>query len=158
MEPTLLIGEDDAELAELYQNYLTRCGYRALTASGGVECLSIIRNEAPSLIIASVNMPWGGVDGLVDYLQEESYQNGNPCVILTGCTSDENVAELCEQPCVFRYLRKPFLMGRLLDCIHAIESDGHDRRRPEPSSRPRQFAAACDTSRSLLSAGMDRLA
>lgn len=144
MEPMLLIAENDPELSELYQRYLTRCGYRVLTASGGVECLSIIRNESLTAIVASVDMPWGGADGLVDYLQEESHQHSGPSVILTGCTADENVAKLREEPCVFRYLRKPFLMGRLLDCIRAIESDGHEIRRPEPSARPRQFAAACD--------------
>lgn len=122
MEPTLLIAEDDPELADLYQTYLVKYGYRVLTASGGVECLSIIRNESPAMIVASIDLPWGGADGLVDYLREEFHQNGSPTVILTGCTADENVAELREEPCVFRYLRKPFLMGRLLDCIRAIES------------------------------------
>lgn len=144
MESTLVVAENDPELTELYQRYLTRLGYRVLTASGGVEVLSIIRNESPAAIIASVDMPWGGADGLVDCLREESLQRCVPSVILTGCTADENVAELREEACVFRYLRKPFLMGRLLDCIKAIESDGHDSRRPELSTRSRQFAAACD--------------
>src|SRR3990172_12676577 len=109
MEPTLLIAEDDPELADLYQHYLVRCGYRVFTASSGVECLSILRNESPAVVVASVDVPWGGADGLVDYLREESRQRWVPSVILTGCTADENVAALREEPCVFRYLRKPFL-------------------------------------------------
>lgn len=123
MESPLLIAEVDPELTDLYQSYLSRYGYRVLTASGGVECLSVIRNESPAVIVASIDLPWGGADGLVDYLRESSRENGSPMVILTGCTADENVAELREEPCVFRYLRKPFLMGRLLDCIRAIESE-----------------------------------
>lgn len=123
MESRLLIAEDDPELAQLYQSYLIRYGYRVLTASCGVECLSIVRNESPTVIVASVDMHWGGPDGLADYLREASRQNGVPTVVLTGCTADENVAELHEEPCVFRYLRKPFLMGRLLECIRAIESE-----------------------------------
>lgn len=55
--------------------------------------------------------------------------------------SSENVAELREEPCVFRYLRKPFLMGRLLDCIRAIESDASGDERTVVSARPRQVAA-----------------
>lgn len=123
MESTVLIAEDDPELCDLYGHFLSRYGYQVLTASGGVECLSIIRNESPQVIVASVDILWGGADGLVDYLHDASRRNTVPSVILTGCTADENVAELREQPCVFRYLRKPFLMGRLLDCIRAIESE-----------------------------------
>lgn len=143
MEPTILIAENDLELAELYQRYLNRNGFRALTASGGVECLSILRNESPAVIMASVDLLWGGADGLVDCLREEFEERWTPSVILTGCTAEENVAELREEPCVFRYLRKPFLMGRLLDCIHAIESDHCGDEPARISVRPRLAAAAC---------------
>lgn len=143
MDPTILVAEDDSELAELYQCYLARCGYRVVTASCGVECLSIIRNESPAVIVASVDLSWGGADGLLDYLREESCQHCAPSVILTGCTADENVAELREEPCVFRYLRKPFLMGRLLDCIRAITSEVSGRERSALYAHPRQVAAAC---------------
>ncbi len=142
METTILVADDDPELAELFQCYLARCGYRVLSASGGVECrLSIIRNDVPNVIVASVNLPWGGTDGLMDCLQEESRERRGPSVILTGCTADENVSELREEPCVFRYLRKPFLMGRLLECIRAIESDVSGGERS--LRRVQQFEAAC---------------
>ena len=142
MESTILVADDDSELLGLYQQYLTRSGYRVLTASGGVECLSIIRNDLPTVIMLSVNLPWGGTDGLLDCLHEESDQRSGPSVILTGSTADENVAELREEPCVLRYLRKPFLMGKLLDCIRAIESDASGDQRLTVSARPRP-AAAC---------------
>lgn len=143
MEPTILVADDDPELAELFQSYLARCGYRVLTASGGMECLSIIRNDLPTVIVASVNLPWGETDGLMDCLHEESRQRRVPSVILTGCTADENVAELREKPCVFRYLRKPFLMGRLLECIRAIESDASSEERTALNPRPQSVAVAC---------------
>lgn len=143
MEPTLLIAEDDPELTAMYQQYLRGCGYRVFTASGGVECLSIIRNESPTVIVVSVDLLWGGAEGLVDYLREESHQRTAPSVILTGCTADENVAELREEPCVFRYLRKPFLMVKLLECVRAIESDCADNVQPALRWRSQQIAAAC---------------
>ncbi len=124
MKPTILIADNDPEWADLYQSYLGQTGhYRVLTASGGVECLPIIRHESPVVIVASVDMPWGGADGLLDCLQEESGNRSAPAVILTGYTADENVGPLSQSPCVFRYLRKPFLMGRLLDYVRTIEFD-----------------------------------
>ena len=143
MQPTILIADNDPEWADLYQSYLGRSGYyRVLSASGGVECLPIIRRESPVVIVASVDMPWGGADGLLDCLQQEFREGGIPYVILTGYTADENVAPLRESPCVFRYVRKPFLMGRLLDYIRAIELDLRDAGRPNVSCRHRQPIAA----------------
>ena len=121
MDKTLLIADDDPELIEVCQDYLTRCGFRVLTASGGVECLSIIRDESPAVVVVSVDLLWGGADGLVDYLRDESRRRTVPYVILTGCTTEGNVAALYNQPCAFRYLRKPFVMRRLLDCVRTIE-------------------------------------
>ncbi|MBC7815974.1 MAG: response regulator [Planctomycetaceae bacterium] len=143
MSPTILIADDDRESAMLYEHYLNRCGYRVLSASGGVECLPIIREESPTVIVASVSMPWGGADGLLDCLSEESELQCGPNVILTGYTADENVTALCEMPGVFRYLRKPFLMGRLLDYVRAIEFDLRDASRPNWSPRNRPSPVAC---------------
>ncbi len=144
MESTILIADGDTELVRLYQCYLARFGYRILTASGGVECLSIIHYESPDIIVASLDMPWGGAAGLVDYLDEESRQSWVPSVILTGCLADENVAELREVPCVFRYLRKPFLLGRLLDCIRSLESNEGVKAGPGHEFPLPQFAVCCD--------------
>ena len=142
MPPTILIADDDPQMTDLYQSYLSRCGYRVLTASGGVECLPIIYQESLTVIVAAVDMPWGGADGLLDCLSEDTGSQRGPIVILTGHAADENVVHLREASCVFRYLRKPFLMGRLLECIHAIEFDLRDAGRPHMSCRPQQPAAA----------------
>ncbi|GDY11111.1 MAG: response regulator [Planctomycetota bacterium] len=143
MSPTILIADEDRESARLYEHYLNRCGYRVLSASGGVECLSIIREQSPAVIIASENMPWGGADGLLDCLSDDSGLQCCPNVILTGYTPDENVSVLREMPCVFRYLRKPFLMGRLLDYVRSIEFGLRDASRPRVSPRDRQSPVAC---------------
>lgn len=143
MTTTILIADDDRELTMLCANYLNRCGYQVLTASGGVECLPIIRNESPAVIVASVNMSWGGADGLLDCLSEEFSLQCGPNVILTGYTADENVAAMREIPCVFRYLRKPFLMGRLLDYVRAIEFGLRDASRPNVSPQNRQSSIVC---------------
>ncbi len=141
MEPTILIAENDWDLAELYKQFLSWCGYRALTASGGVECVWTIRNQAPSVIVASVDIKWGGADGLIEYLCDEFDQAETPFVILTGSAAEENLAALCRQPCVFGYLRKPFLMVKLLECVRAIESERRPVAQPVPRLVPQWVAA-----------------
>ncbi len=140
MTTTVLIADEDDELAELYQRYLTRHGYRTLTASGGIECLSLVRCESPSVLVASVDLLWGGADGLVECLREEPHRQRIPSVILVGCTAEENVAELRQQSLVFRYLSKPFLMSHLLDCIRAVESEDCTDLWQTPTHHRHEFA------------------
>ena len=143
MDTTLLIAEDDPRLCDMCQDYLTQSGYRVLTASGGVECVSILRHESPAVIVASVDLLWGGADGLMDYLRVESRRRPVPAVILTGCTTAENIAALFDMPCAYRYLRKPFLMGTLLDSVRAIESRFSSRSRFASPSTVRRVRELC---------------
>ena len=122
MDTTVLIAEDIPQLCELSRDSLTQSGYRVLTAAGGVECLSIIRHESPAILVASVDLLWGGVDGLLECLRAESRWRTLPAVLLTGCAAAANIAALFELPCSYRYLRKPFSMDELLDSVRAIES------------------------------------
>jgi DNA-binding response OmpR family regulator len=143
MSPTILIADNDSKSTALYESYLSQCGYRVLTATSAIDCLPIIRDESPAVIVASVHLPWGGVDGLVDCLLDEKGWSSDPIVILTGDLPDEEAASLREMPCVFRYLRKPFLIGRLLDHIRAIEFGLRDARRPFINPRSRMALAMC---------------
>jgi CheY-like chemotaxis protein len=136
MIKTILVAEDHPELSGLFQEYLQRSGYRVLTATGGVECARIIREEAPDVIVASTDMLWGGADGLVNYLQDEFQMGWIPSVVLTGCVEAEAISEISDQPCVCCYLRKPFTMQRLLDCVRSAQPESPPSRVLTPQLWP----------------------
>lgn len=123
MRPTILIAEDDPLLTATCQQYLTLCGYHVLIALSGPDCMSILRQAPPAVIVVSLELPWGAAGDLAESLREISRSRRDPSVILTGSTSDADVDHLHQEPCVFAYLRKPFELGRLLDGIRSIESD-----------------------------------
>lgn len=55
---TILIADDDEEIAELVQIYLNNDGYRVLIANDGVECLDMLKaNPEIKLIVLDIMMP-----------------------------------------------------------------------------------------------------
>lgn len=59
---TILIVDDDKEIANLIEFYLHNEGYRVLKAYNGEEALHIVQKEAVNLLILDVMMP--KIDGL----------------------------------------------------------------------------------------------
>ena len=53
---TILYVDDIAILTQLYSKGLTEAGYNMITATSGSECLSILENTKPDLIILDIMM------------------------------------------------------------------------------------------------------
>lgn len=60
--PRLLVVDDDAELRELIQTYLSRQGFEVLVAGDGEQCDEVLSREQVDLIILDLMLP--GEDGL----------------------------------------------------------------------------------------------
>ncbi|MCX8129209.1 MAG: response regulator transcription factor [Clostridia bacterium] len=59
---TVLVVDDEKEIADLIEIYLSNEGYRVLKAYSGIEGLSIVEKESLQLVILDIMMP--GMDGL----------------------------------------------------------------------------------------------
>jgi DNA-binding response OmpR family regulator len=60
---TIVVIEDDRNIADLVELYLRQEGFRVVQASDGEAGLDAIRNQTPRLVVLDVGLP-GGVDGL----------------------------------------------------------------------------------------------
>ena len=58
----ILVVDDDAKTVELVKLYLSRDGYKVLTAYDGIEALRLARESRPDLIVLDLMLP--GLDGL----------------------------------------------------------------------------------------------
>jgi DNA-binding NtrC family response regulator len=126
MKPTLLIADGDAELCELYQFCLTKCGYKVATASDGLDCLEKLHRVMPAVLVLDRDLHWGGGDGVLAWLREEGAPFRVP-VVLTATDSYPPVVAEAVQPPVVTFLPKPFALAALLESVRAAAgTKGHE--------------------------------
>ena len=59
---TILVCDDDREIVEAIDIYLTQEGYKVLKAYDGIEALEVLKNDEVHLLVIDVMMP--KLDGL----------------------------------------------------------------------------------------------
>jgi two-component system alkaline phosphatase synthesis response regulator PhoP len=83
----VLVVDDDVKTVELVQLYLSRDGYKVLTAYNGTEALRLARENHPDLIVLDLMLP--GVDGL-EVCRTLRNESDVPIIMLTARTTDED--------------------------------------------------------------------
>lgn len=119
MKPTLLIAEGDAELCDLYRRFFTLHGYVVEIASDGLSCLEKLRQLRPAVLVLDRDLPWGGGDGVLALLREESVTSRAAVILTATGAYTREVAEDLEPP-VVTFFPKPFAPTRLLESVRAV--------------------------------------
>ena len=129
MAKSILIVEDDNNIADLLRLYLEKEGYQATIAADGTQGIDLYRRLRPDLVLLDVMMP--GVDGW-GVLRAIRQDSQTPVIMLTakGETTDK-VSGLKQG--ADDYITKPFEMKEVLARIEAVlrrtAADG-DKERP----------------------------
>lgn len=84
----VLIIEDEKELAELIQLYLTNAGIKTSWADSAEEGLAIIAEKSFDLIVLDINLP--GMDGF-EFLKQFRKEFKTPVIIVSAREADEDV-------------------------------------------------------------------
>ncbi len=113
---TILLVEDDQDLAELTSEYLMQHGYKVTVSNDGLSAVKHIQENAPDLVILDLMLP--NLDGLeVCKTVRPSFLN--PILMLTA--SNENVDEILGLEIgADDYLTKPVEPRLLLARIKAL--------------------------------------
>lgn len=82
---TILVCDDDREIVEAIDIYLSQEGYRVLKAYDGVEALGVLKNNEVHLLIIDVMMP--KLDGLRATLKIRQ-ESSIPIIILSAKSED----------------------------------------------------------------------
>lgn len=82
---TILVCDDEKEIVEAIEIYLTQEGYRVLTAYNGKEALSVLKENEVHLIILDLMMP--ELDGIHTTLQIRK-ESSIPIIILSAKSQD----------------------------------------------------------------------
>ena len=89
MKTDLLIAEPDAKLCGNYELMFAESGLLVETATDGLDCWSKIRTRCPDALLVDMDLLWGGSDGVLARLREDSDAADAPEIFVTGDDSPE---------------------------------------------------------------------
>ncbi len=113
---TILVAEDEANIADLVDLYLAREGFRVLKQSTGIGALDAVRDHRPRLVILDIGLP--DIDGLEVCRRIRSV--GNLPVIFLTARGDEVDRVLGLELGADDYLTKPFSPAELVARVKAV--------------------------------------
>jgi len=127
---TILVIEDQKDLADLVQRRLEQEGFDVIVAMDGISGLRIAKDHHPDLIVLDINMP--GLDGLqvCQQLRSEPRHANLPILILSARASAADRVVGLELG-ADDYLVKPFVPRELVARVNAIL-----RRAGDPMEKP----------------------
>lgn len=112
----ILIVDDAAFMRRLLEQILRAAGYEVACAVDGQECLDMIEDEKPDLVIMDRNMP--RMDGLeaIRALRADPATRSLPVLVASASAQDVDIAEM-EAAGVNGRVSKPFQVQQLLATV-----------------------------------------
>lgn len=116
MNGTILVVDDEPQIARLARDYLARDGFRVLTAGDGPAALAQARQEQPDLVVLDLNLP--GMDGL-EVCRTLRRVSDVPVIMLTA-RAEETDRLIGLELGADDYIVKPFSPRELVARVRAV--------------------------------------
>ncbi|MFN8018371.1 MAG: response regulator transcription factor [Acidimicrobiales bacterium] len=116
-EPSVVVVEDDPNIAALVEMYLADAGFRVSRADKGERALDLIRSRPPSLVVLDVGLA-GRLDGF-DVARALRQHSQVPILMLTARDAEDDRIQGFEVG-ADDYLVKPFSPRELVVRVQAI--------------------------------------
>jgi two-component system alkaline phosphatase synthesis response regulator PhoP len=128
---TVLVVDDEPNIAKVLRGYLEQAGFRVVTANTGPLALAHFRHEKPNLVLLDLSLP--GLDGL-DVARRLRAQSNVPIIMLTA-RIDETDRLIGLELGADDYVPKPFSPREVVARVRAV------LRRAEAVSAPQVIRA-----------------
>jgi DNA-binding response OmpR family regulator len=117
---TILVVDDEANIADLVELYLRKEGFRVLKAATGEDGLAAVKRERPRLVVLDVGLP--GIDGLEVCRRLRSDSGPGPGIPVIFLTARDGEIDriLGLEMGADDYLTKPFSPRELVARVKAI--------------------------------------
>jgi DNA-binding response OmpR family regulator len=111
---TILVVDDDQELADGLRVVLEKQGFRVIQARDGQQGKQAVYNHRPDLVILDMMMPRMGGYPVLEHFRGKA--DAPPIIMITANEGSRHKA-YAEYLGVVDYIRKPFAMERLLEAV-----------------------------------------
>ncbi len=112
----LLVVEDEPEIRDILNNYLTNEGYEVVLASDGVEAISLFAGGSFDLVILDIMMPKIDGYGVCEVIKKQS---DVPVIFLSALSDDKSQIKGYDLM-ADDYVTKPFSMPIFLRKVNAL--------------------------------------
>ena len=85
----IVLVEDDAMLAEIYQTRLQLAGYDCFVANDGLSGLSLIRQQLPDLALLDLMLPQMSGDDILREMRRSEWGKNIKAIFLTNISESE---------------------------------------------------------------------
>ena len=116
--PAALIVEDDMTCIYLWQRYMKRSGFRAISTQEGKGALDMARREKPDLVVLDVMLP--DMDGweVLEALKDDPSTRDIPVLVCSALQEEKlSIAKGADG-----YLQKPILYEDFLTALSSIDA------------------------------------
>ena len=113
----VLIAEDNDDIVQLVELFLTDAGYEVIVASNGEQAVHSALRDEPDLVLMDLNLPL--FDGFLVTERLRRSHFTNPIVALTASPSEKDRIRALEAGCN-GYLLKPIDMPHLVALTHQL--------------------------------------
>jgi signal transduction histidine kinase/CheY-like chemotaxis protein len=115
---TILVVDDDKIHRDLIRELLEPFGFTIITAASGVECLKLVGECHPNLILLDVSMP--EVDGWEVARQVRQSLRERPAIVMLSAITLEKEREFAPDRAYDDYLIKPIDLRQLLEKFQTL--------------------------------------
>jgi len=116
--PVIMVVDDDPDTLSVLMRYVRREGFTVVEASSGADCLRLVRQHPPDVILMDLMMPEMDGFAVCRALSMEPIAAEIPVIMLTARDDVEARAEGMELG-VSEFIAKPVVRRELTERIHA---------------------------------------
>ena len=114
---TVLIVDDETQVADTCARVLKRSGFDCLVAYDSPAALALFDSRQPALVLSDINLPTGDGFEIARYVRGKS--PGTPVILMTT-HYNSNLSKQAARDGAAAYLRKPFSNAELTSTIKSL--------------------------------------
>ncbi len=116
---TILVAEDESQLAGIIRLSLHEAGYKPVVVGDGIEALNYILEHRPDVVVLDLMLPRLAGYDLCAMIRRSPTVGRTPLVVISGMGTDDSKMRAFEMG-VDDYVTKPFVVAELIARIDAV--------------------------------------